>query len=620
MNLEGLKQIADVPSLLATIEGATHPDYKRVTELADLYHKLISGDGIETLLKRFVRREDDAMFKQRVEMTQAITPSLSSQLMAPFYKVTRVNDIKALIDFAQTEGFQNKKENVLRAIKEYNGDNTLDDFMDTRFIELSFTDPNSFIVTDFYDGPRDANGNPIGPAVPYPIEVSSHQAVNYKYVNNTLKWLIVDFGGRYVMYMSVYAVGCVQINQELYQQVPKGTAATVFDPERGEIVVYRTQGEKLWMIEVFDHKSEKVPAKRVGYKRDLVTKGRTCVNPLHDALPYFMKSIKTVSEFDLTMALHAHPQKLQQSPRCVKCDKGTDPEGKPCGSCGGSGTMPISTTAQDAIVVPLAKNKEDILELDNLVKYVELPVDLLKFQNEHIKELKQEALQAMYNSDVFSRTTVVATATEKKQSMESVYDVLMPFSKQYSAMWKYNVTICAQYVDATGAIIEHTFPKDFGFRTRDELIAQLSASAESNAPSYIKRAISHEIGESLFVDNPEEMRKIEIKEMLFPFADKNQAELALILNSDMTTEYNKVLWANYDQIFDSLEAEAEEKGLYLYDMAPKAIRDMVKVKVESLILMIKESTPAPIMQVDIPSVGADPNNSDDNIDGDNPTS
>jgi len=61
--------------LIEVVEKASfHPHYKRTVELAELYSKLISGKDIDTLLKQFVRREDDKLFEQRVNLTQATTP------------------------------------------------------------------------------------------------------------------------------------------------------------------------------------------------------------------------------------------------------------------------------------------------------------------------------------------------------------------------------------------------------------------------------------------------------------------------------------------------------------------------------------------------------------------
>jgi hypothetical protein len=376
-----------------------HRDYKRVTELAILYEQLITGENIELLLKRFSKREDEALFQQRVNLTHAITPSVSASLMTPFYKVGRVNSIIKKIDFEKPDGAENKKQDIEIAIKEYNGTKSLEGYLETRLVDLNFCDPNSFIITEFDPVPLGASGEMTSKVKPHPFEVSSQDAINYEYKNNILQWLIVRLpikykaidkevdGYSYTVYLSDDAIK--------FTQVDTNTVNTVigqeieYETEDGIVSYYRVSEKEAYRVEYFEHKAGEIPAVRVGYKLDLVTKGRTCVNPMHDALPYFMKSIKTVSEFDLTMALHAFPQKFQFAPRCngeselLTCDAGKTPSGSMCNSCKGSGYA-LHTSAQDAVIITLPKHKEEAFDLKGMVHYEYPPIDLLKFQDEFI--------------------------------------------------------------------------------------------------------------------------------------------------------------------------------------------------------------------------------------------
>ena len=53
-----------------------HKYYARTVYLADLYKKLITGEEIAPLLDRFTPREDEEQFKQRVRLTQLVTPAI----------------------------------------------------------------------------------------------------------------------------------------------------------------------------------------------------------------------------------------------------------------------------------------------------------------------------------------------------------------------------------------------------------------------------------------------------------------------------------------------------------------------------------------------------------------
>ena len=66
---EGLLKLTEI------IRGnLTHRDYKRVTELADTYYKMVSGDGVADLLQQIVKRETPEEFEMRKTITNSIIP------------------------------------------------------------------------------------------------------------------------------------------------------------------------------------------------------------------------------------------------------------------------------------------------------------------------------------------------------------------------------------------------------------------------------------------------------------------------------------------------------------------------------------------------------------------
>lgn len=585
-----------------------HQDYKHVTELAAKYKKLITGDKIETLLRQFVRREDDALFNQRTLLTQSITPSISASLMTPFYKVGRVNSIIKKIDFDGAESSEKKKQDIEKAIKEYNGNKSLDSYLATRLVDLNFCDPNSFIVTEFDAVILGPAGEMTSKVKPRPFEVPSENAINYEYKNNILQWLVVrlpityksvdkDIAGySYTIYLKDDAVKFTQVDPNSVG-VPIGQVIE-YETLQGVSLYYRISEKEAYRVEYFEHKAGKIPAVRVGYKLDLITNGRTCVSPMHDAMPYFMKSIKTVSEFDLTMALHAFPQKFQFAPRCageseiITCNMGKTPDGAMCGSCKGSGYA-LHTSAQDAVVIALPKNKEDAFDLKGMVHYEYPPIDLLTFQDKFIKELKEECRQAVYNSEIFSKTEVAATATEKLISLDAVYDTLFPYAQKHSEVWLSIVEVMSKFVDIPDILLIHQFPKDFKFKSVVELLSELKVATESGAPGYVRQEISMDIAEQQFVDKPEELNKIKIKQKFYPFPDKTPTEIVYILSNNLSSKYNEVLWSNFDNIFIGLEIDAEEEDKYFYDYAYKLQKKKLDDKVAALMLEIDENQPAP---------------------------
>jgi len=298
------------------------------------------------------------------------------------------------------------------------------------------------------------------------------------------------------------------------------------------------------------------------------------------------------------MSLHAFPQKFQYVNKCpglndLGCDGGKTTAGLVCGSCKGTG-MSVHTSAQDAVVIRIPKDKEDMMNLEQMVHYEYPPIDLLKFQDQFIFELKNEAKQAVFNSEIFVKASIEKTATEVDYSYESVYDTLFPYAKNYTSIYKHIAKVSAAYVDVTDLIVEYKFPKDFKFKTVQDLLNELKLANDSSAPGYIKQELSNDIAAQQYVDKPEELKRIIAKQKFYPFPDKNFAEISFIISNDLTSDYNKFLYANFDNIFLKLEAEAEKSQLYFYDLAPEKQSELVKKAVEDL-MTESETVPAIVL-------------------------
>jgi hypothetical protein len=600
-----------------------HQDYDRVKKLAATYKRLITGEESDKLLIQFIQRESQEMFEQRVRLTQLITPSLCSGVQNAFYKVSRNTKVAKRIDIKDEE----KKSVVEKMIDEFYGNspdqNGLDYFLQSRFVELSFCDPNSWIVIEFdnFDNTRDF-------AKPRPFEVSAENAVNFSIHNEVLNWLLVRLpiqvtkvkpgvsdvamraaieardedkyvqrrdGEKYTLYTDDIAV--------VYTEVDRRYMEIVGIPEGMELIELQgieggSRAKTTYLREVFDPKMNGVPAMRIGYKRDLYTDGRTYVAPFHPAMPYLMKSVKNVSEHDLTMTLHTFPQKLQYVQRCKgdkehPCNDGRRMDESECKYCKGKGYI-IHTSAQDAIILPMPDNAEDMLDLSRVVQYVTPPADLIKLQGEYVDSFEDKVHKAVFNSTVFVRDSVAKTATEKDMEMESVYDTLSPFASNVSLFYKFVVRQAMALADVTeeGASVTHAFPKDFKLKTLSTLIAQLKEMNDSGAPSFTKDHISDDIAELLYAEDIIGLRRYESKSFFFPFNGKTPDEIALLLAENFTPRYSKVLYANFEAIY--AELERENKSFFLLDLPAQGVK--IKAKVDAIIASLDKEGEAALRQ------------------------
>ncbi len=554
MTIEEAREI-----LVDTIENnITHPNYKRVTELAKLYNSLVTGEGVEDLLKQFKTREDDAAFRQRVELTVSTTDALCSTLMNPFEKVLRTDPLVKRIESKDEQAIDILTDKLMDFYSSENQNSGLDYWLQTRFKSLSFLDPNSFMVLEW-----DAFDHNHERATPYPYEVPSAQAVRFEYKNNKLQYLIdkkpIEYkeddikkkGFKYTFYGLGFVIA--------YERVPDNYI------NKSNESTWKSKAGHRYAVREHDTGLEVVAAIVIGYVGDLRTNEVTYVNPFHAAISYFKKIVRRISEADLSNACHAFPQKFQYVQGCPepKCRGGHNVEGGTCLSCGGKGYI-LHTSAQDAIILPLPKHKDDMLDLDNLMVYKHPPIDLLKFQEEIIDKYEQKIHASVFNTLSLIKKTTVATATERDQDMDNVYDTLHPFAEKITAIWSNTVQNIAEITEANpdDLVIDMRYPNDFKLKTIGHLIDDLKLANESNAPAFMRAKLNADIAEQTFVDQPEEFTRYQVKQRFYPFPGKTMDEVDGLLSTDYIPFRTKVLYGNFDMLFK--RADKEHTGFWYF--------------------------------------------------------
>lgn len=599
-------------------DNLTHVDYNRVTCIANDYGIYATGEGISQKLIRFTPREDEVLFAQRLAITRSTTPDIVGSCMKPMYKVGRAPATEEM-SWENSNDSEKAKKSLNDSLKTFFGNMSLDQYLSSRMVELDTTDPNSFIVVEF----DQAEGETVG--TPYPFEVNSAEAINFEYQNNILKWLIVQnkivlldnkgkqsIGSKYTIYLPEYSILATEIHKTM---VPKfrfdnqvieinGISDSILETELIPGAVYlmttdeKKKGNRYFSIQVFEHKIPFVPAMRVGCIRDLTTRGRTNVPLIHLAQAYIEKTIKAISEFDLTNVLHVFPQKIQYSDRCAgymqenesgeeyveSCLNGYTTSGKVCRACNGSG-FKIHKSSQDIIQVALPRDIKDIVSLENVLVYKYPPIDLLEFQKKlSLYEYRYLAQRAVYNSEVFSSEDIM-TATEKKIDLDSVYDTLKPFADHYSEMKSFIVECVASIINVyDGFRYVHAFPNDFKMKSYTELLNDYKIANENNAPSYIKKALTRDINRKLYIDQPEEILRIETKEKYFPFPGKTDAAIQFLITSDGTSERIKIFYNHFDLIFNDLEFENEN----FYRLEESKQRELLEAKIDEYVDKVHE--------------------------------
>lgn len=581
------KLIIQAVTLATTKEK--HVDYNHVVNLRKEYFAHITGEGIGKLLKRYTPRESKEMHEQRIALTNSINPAVCASLMKPTYKVSRNNNVTKKFDFG-TPAINDK---VVIMMNDFNGqkvDNTdgFENWNKTRYAEISYCDPNEFIVTEW-----DAVG-PSETIKPRPFEVSCEDAFNFEYIGEELQWLFVRTRVKFYSMdydkikvnkgekFTLYAIGLTVTIEPVDKKYMARMGMQLMEGQE-----FVTIGNQDYLQTAFLTNLTFVPAIRIGYVRDLVTDGRTFVNPFHPAMTYLRKALKTTSELDLTMSGHVFPQKLQYVKECrgasneKPCNDGRCPDGSTCTACNGTG-MVMLKSAQDVLTLPMPDDPKDMIPLDQILVYKSPPIELVKFQNDYVKELKQEAHLAVYNSNMFITPDgqFAKTATEVESNMDGIYDALEPYTEKLSKVWRYFVYTfaCLAGFDQNSDNFElvHSFPPDPKLKTLSLLLADLKAINESGAPSFMRELTNNDIAEIVYNGDDEALLKYKVKRLFYPFNGMGNEEITMQLSSQYVSEYAKILHSNFDSIFTDLEKETKDFYKKPYIFQDEKVQAMVE--------------------------------------------
>jgi hypothetical protein len=544
MNITEIKPI--IEKHITEGEKVYHKWYKRTVKKAEEYRMMVTGEGMDKALRQFVRREDTDMFEQRTRITEHITSAILKSVIDVYRKVPNCNGIKRNL----THTSEKAKELIESKMRTFWGDRNFDEYTDAMFLNLNCIDPNAFVSFEW-----DEKNNV------YPFEIYSKEVINYKKKNFYLDWLLAKieyYDGekvKYIFYQKDFNV--------IYEEVEKKTEG--FD--------YFEHGGKIYRIEEVKHKLKDIQVVGVGYNEDLYTM-TTFVAPYDACMPYLRKTIKVNSESDLTWALTAYPQQIRQMNPCDKCYNGTIQEtGVKCKTCGGTGLI-MPTSVQDVIGVKPPKAGETEMNLDNIIKYVYPPTEILNKQQEYIDSLIEKCKQVVFNTGIFDHQEIAVTATEKRLDTQNVNDSLFPYAKKNAYFWEFGVETIAEINNVLNGLKQaFIIPRDFKIETKTEIIQNIKTAKESGADSYVIDVMIDDLISILYIDDPISVKKFRTKKDFYPFAGKSQDEIMFIISSGLANDFDKKLYAVYGSIWGDIE---RKYTIAFYDKNRKEQYEIIK--------------------------------------------
>lgn len=567
--------------LIEVVAGKrTHPHYDHVAAAAKRYTALSTGVGIEAYMIIYSRREDAALFKVRCEITQQITPSILSRLSAIREKAYR-SHYRREVGYGEGDAPATKAKAFEEMLAKYSGGMGVDGYCQERLLELNLTDPNTWVIQEWKDFDNYQEF-----AEPYPFEASSEMAMDFEFERGELQYLTVKSGETFTCYQKNFSSVLKKTGEK---SVTESVLPTILVDGQRVLI----NGE-WWAYKEYFHNLGEIKAKRAGYRRDKVTAGQTFVWPYEAAEPYLVKTLKVVSELDLTAANVAFPITVRYSDECnAPSCQGGYVDGAVCGTCKGTGHKQTPTSVMEEIVVsPMPASPADMLDLEKLFVHISPSVDILQWQQQYVEELEKKCLAADLNSEIYDRKEIQETATGKSIDQQNANDVVYKFFRFYAEFWRFTVFAVAEITGKSdGLNAQIIVSKDLKLKTLSELMDDLRQANEAGSGPAARQAIEWDIMRVISTDSPHEFMEWETKERFNPFSGYTQDEKMVWSQSPLVPMSQRVLYANLGYIFDQLVLTTPT----LYKMPHEQQRTLVDAKVQEVIAGLQIS-PAPTIE------------------------
>lgn len=490
-----------ISKLKEVVDGNRHSLYTQSTNLQSDYTTWITGDGLNAQVRRLRRREDDKDFKERQNITTQLLPRIMGNARDSFSEAFRNNNIKI-----EVSGEDKALEIINEQMLTFSRFDSLDEYWGNKFLNLSFTDPNAWIITKFYEEKT------------APLVVNSSQMLMYEYVNDVLDYVCFQQGSTYYLWSMDTVLTCMKKEQG---QLKEGSV----DDYGKTIIASTTFKDKNGNEHIVDY-SEVYPyneafAVQVGYIPHIVTDG-LYVAPTEKARPDITRLINLCSEYDVNMLLHVFLQKFEYAQPCTNrnCTGGiSSVDGSTCEHCKGTGFEPSHTSALDTVKVPLpfSGNPAELMDLSKLSHYTSLPIDVLQHQRDEIHQCIKSIEVTIAGSDIFTRKDLAeaATATEVNSNTQKQNNTLYPFAVKYCQTYQFFVEKIADIKLISDQIdFSYWIDKNMLRESVASLLSQISAAQGSGVPEGIIADMYDEVAYVMYLNRPEQQKKHEVRKRI----------------------------------------------------------------------------------------------------------
>lgn len=587
-----------------------HAGYERTIEVRKFAHMVSTGRGQEDEITRYRRYETDDLKKQRTRLYNPLTKYAISRPRKQFKKISRVEGIRRNIEASDTA----KLSMLNEAFGQFEPGMSLESWLVKSLEFYGVTDPNTWIVCERFD--RRGQDGAITKIVPYAFVVPSIDALDFERgPDGSLSYLLartmaiehtVENGVRADKMLEnyyLYFPGGVARAREIGKNtVAEADETKVFIevmppamPINGkgpkDVPVLAGKVKREFFVKLIENGTTEVPAICAGVYMDEVTGRKDVYVPWFDPAEHELKDlIRWKSTNDVITALHAYPKRWEFEKECAfqnemgQCQEGylggIIDKSHLCPNCKGTGFPANFTTEQASVKLLLpadADAQEKILDLSKLSFVEPIDTSILELMDARIERTERRVLEAVFDSGLYQRPegTATRTATEVQSVMEGISDILKPFCNTVSRAWEMFYRVGAQYLEFD-ITVDHEFPEDLQIQSLSDEVAVFNEMKDAGVGYDVLEPQRLRILSKVTEGDDVSRENIAAKFRHEPFAGKPPELVAQILSERSPLDSDRVLWENFEAIFQDVFVQQPE----FYKMRFDAQKAVVKQKTD----------------------------------------
>jgi hypothetical protein len=564
-----------IAKLKDVINEKRHPLYEKSVKLQKDYEKWMTGEGLDTDLRTLRRRESVEDFQERKRVTTQILPRVIQNACDLFDEAFRNNNIKISVESENP----NSLALIQGQLNSFYKWQSIDEYWQGRFKDLTFQDPNSWIMTEFYDS---------GDINCYPLEISSTDMLDYSYVNGKIDYVIFKRNESFFLYTNTLRLKATKegkLLEAVIDDLGNTTLGTVTIEDKNKVVYTVEYSEVYEYNESF--------ALQIGYKRDRKDKD-LFIAPTEKARFDIIRLVNMFSEYDINLLFHVFLQKYEYGPACTapNCNSGVDmTTNQKCNKCRGTGIEMSHESGMDTLKVPLPQNviPSELLDLSKLSHYTSLPIDVVKHQKEEILQTISDIERAIAGTDIFTKSEVQAnaTATQINDSTQKKNNVLYPFAVKYCQTYQFFTEKIADILQLSQQIdVEYWIDKNMMRESVGEMLGKIATANTSGVPQGMINDMYDDVAYVMYLNAPEQMKKHNTRKRIDPFwgvaPSLKQASLSML----PIDNYVRVLSTYIEYILTQCEEDAE-----FYNLPTERQDQAIAVHVTALQEQVKTTLP-----------------------------